>query len=118
MYSNSNNDNTNNVATFENDNSTRVDDQMSASASVFLRGNENCLKVRPEQNVRRPRSRSFSEPGDLRRNLESDFFFAAHLDLDRQTLFDPKKVVEKTTSNEDVEEGNKEVEEEEEETSF
>lgn len=77
------------VGAFENDNSTRLDDQM--SASLFLRRNETCLKSR---DVRRPRSRSFSEPGDERRNMESDFCFAAHLHLDRQTLLEPKKKVD------------------------
>ncbi len=82
------------------------------SASVSLRRNETFQKGRQQQNVRRPRSRSFSEPGDRRQNLESDFFFAAHLDLDRQILFDPKNLVDKSDVKDD-----KNVEEEE-ETSF
>ena len=120
MHNNSSNNNTNNnVGVFEN--SSDVNNEV--SALVFLSRNEACLKARQEQNVRRQRSRSFSEPGDRRRNLESDFFYAAHLDLDRQTLLEREKKVDISdkTSNDEENDDNDDLDErdvEEEETSF
>ena len=65
-------------------------DQKDSSSSLKLRhANTLCPKGRK---IIRPRSRSYSTPGCRSQCHESDFFFAPHLDLDRQILFDPKKV--------------------------
>ena len=59
------------------------------SAVTLKHANTLCPKARK---FVRPRSRSYSTPGERSRCNESDFSFAPHLDLDRQMLFDPKKV--------------------------
>ena len=58
-------------------------------AVTLRKSNTLCPKGRQ---LVRPRSRSYSTPGDRSRCNDSDFFFAPHLDLDRQMLFHPKKV--------------------------
>ena len=91
------------------------------SAVTLRHANTLCPKARK---FVRPRSRSYSTPGERSRCNESDFSFAPHLDLDRQMLFDPKKVELEEPKLEDEADNEQSLDDldqqdvEEEETSF
>ena len=99
------------------DGTNAKEQQQSADHSVTLRhANTLCPKGRK---FVRPRSRSYSTPGYRSRCNESDFFFAPHLDLDRQMLFDPKKdELEDEADNEQSLDDLDQQDVEEQETSF
>ncbi len=68
--------------------SPTLESEDNSQKTVQLRHSTSCPKDR--KHVRRPRSRSLSSPGDRIRSFgDSNFFFAAHLDLDQQSLFGP-----------------------------